>query len=624
MNFFKRLFKKDYQLDNPSVRSLFQSLQIGDDNYISAVRNAIDTWGLYSAKAKFRLYERKNQNSYEIVEHPALTMFKQPNPYHYWFQYAYRLASHFAFFGVAYFKILRNKFGQIIGYQQLLPSLVTRVAENNEYLSYYVYYDGVNRYNIKPEDIIEVQYPNPISDTIGKPIISSILNEITVLKYQIAYTEKFYKEGGFMGLTFTTKANLTTADFKKLREALELRYGKESGSFKIGLMDNDTKPLKSAYSMKDMDIKDIRSQTERSIYNAFKVGDILVGNAEASNRSNADAVIYQFTSGVIDPLLYYLDDVFTRHIQKEYNKNYYIMHDSLAPKDQEANLTFYESGLKNGWLSIDEVRDLEGYNKLNFEITKLPTVNVGGSLIRVDKAVQIDTQGKMINKKAIDGFDVLEKNTVAELKRFFELQRRRVLESVKLNFIIERAFSLETENLLMWQVLEMQIFRAMEQGAKRMFSSYGLDRVINRDLLVNEANRIGKSVSLVNTNLLNKFSVAKDYDELVSIMDIEYSGLAEEVGLLATNSSWNYGSYLALKNVGAKEKIWVSTIDERTRRPNGTHLEDHVSIHLTKVGIDEPFVLPSRSGYDSMMYPCDVSGSPENIINCRCKLGGEL
>lgn len=60
------------------------------------------------------------------------------------------------------------------------------------------------------------------------------------------------------------------------------------------------------------------------------------------------------------------------------------------------------------------------------------------------------------------------------------------------------------------------------------------------------------------------------------------------------------------KGVNMKKR-WVSTLDGRTR-------DRHQGVDGQEVGIDEPFDVDG----ESLMYPGDLAGSAENVINCRC------
>jgi hypothetical protein len=57
------------------------------------------------------------------------------------------------------------------------------------------------------------------------------------------------------------------------------------------------------------------------------------------------------------------------------------------------------------------------------------------------------------------------------------------------------------------------------------------------------------------------------------------------------------------------EKVWISTRDSRTRR-------SHVRAHAQRAPLGGSFTV----GSDRLDYPCDPSGSPEEVANCRCRV----
>ena len=59
---------------------------------------------------------------------------------------------------------------------------------------------------------------------------------------------------------------------------------------------------------------------------------------------------------------------------------------------------------------------------------------------------------------------------------------------------------------------------------------------------------------------------------------------------------------------GNKEKVWISTFDQRSR-------DDHMAMDGVRVAYNESFKLPSGSALE---FPGDPTGLPGDIINCRC------
>jgi SPP1 gp7 family putative phage head morphogenesis protein len=83
---------------------------------------------------------------------------------------------------------------------------------------------------------------------------------------------------------------------------------------------------------------------------------------------------------------------------------------------------------------------------------------------------------------------------------------------------------------------------------------------------------------------------------------------AERIARTEVIGSLNEGKLAGYRDTGlVRMKEWLATQDDRTR---DAHLDADGEI----VPIDEPF---TKTG-EALMFPGDPSGSPGNIINCRC------
>ena len=75
-----------------------------------------------------------------------------------------------------------------------------------------------------------------------------------------------------------------------------------------------------------------------------------------------------------------------------------------------------------------------------------------------------------------------------------------------------------------------------------------------------------------------------------------------------TVAASNYGVELGAEDLpGTKAKVWISSFTTTSR-------EDHMAMDGIMVDLGQPFDV----GGESLMYPGDPTGSPGNIINCRC------
>lgn len=371
-----KLFKRK-TLNTIPYEVYYDDDSFGNKKYYGTIFSCIDIWGKYFAKANFKLYYNDNDTIQEIKKHKILNLFNNPNKYQTFWEIKYRIAQHLAIYGNCYIYKMRDKKGEIQELHQLNPHFVKPVIINNlsKPISHYEYYYYGGLKQLPIEDIIHIRYPDSDNPYVGKSVISNIMPLLEVEAFQLLYQRKFYKEGGFMGLTFVANEELSQQTFDRLKQELQNRYGGFNNAYKVAVLEK-VQPIKSAYSMKDMDLTNVRPLTREEIMSAFQIPKILMGIGESINRNTADASIYQFTSGVIDPLLSYVDDIFTKYLASEFGTNYYIEHDIIAPKDIEANINYYREGLNAGWLTLNRVNEMEGFNKFDFPEADEPIIAV--------------------------------------------------------------------------------------------------------------------------------------------------------------------------------------------------------------------------------------------------------
>jgi SPP1 gp7 family putative phage head morphogenesis protein len=114
------------------------------------------------------------------------------------------------------------------------------------------------------------------------------------------------------------------------------------------------------------------------------------------------------------------------------------------------------------------------------------------------------------------------------------------------------------------------------------------------------------------TSLLEGFAEGESIPKLASrvrnVID-DTESRARTIARTEVISASNAGSLAGAAQYGAVQKVWLATADSRTR-------ETHLDADGQSVGMDELFSV----GDDSLRFPGDPNGSPDEIINCRCTL----
>lgn len=89
-----------------------------------------------------------------------------------------------------------------------------------------------------------------------------------------------------------------------------------------------------------------------------------------------------------------------------------------------------------------------------------------------------------------------------------------------------------------------------------------------------------------------------------------------------TGKAANLGSMVGAISTGiSTNKMWIATIDNRTRRTPPAEF-DHLEMNGITIPMDEYFRLYAKDGgWEDLLHPCDDNASAANVCNCRCTIG---
>lgn len=215
----------------------------------------------------------------------------------------------------------------------LEPDRVNVVSSKSEFIDHYEYQLDDARLQISKDDIVHFRFPNPNSLINGEPLVNGILDTVEVDKLQTSYIKSFYEKGGFMGQVWSTTGKMDKETFNRAKEQLTKKYGGSGNAFGVGIFEQGLQPVKSAYSIKDMDLSNQRKLTMQEVTSAFRIPQILLGGASDSyNRATAEAGVYAYMTSFIDPMLNYVDEVLTKNVKIDYGVKLCVKHDRLTPK----------------------------------------------------------------------------------------------------------------------------------------------------------------------------------------------------------------------------------------------------------------------------------------------------
>lgn len=607
------------------------TLKSGKQNS-SWVSNCVNVWGAFNTKAKFRLYTKQRGILYEVLEHPFIEIQKRPNDFQTSWEQKYDLATHWTYWGKVAFLKLRDRMDVWRQTIMLEPSRISPVRSKTKFISHYEYDMGIEKINLPIEDVIYLRFPNADNSIAGKPLINNIISQIEVDQLQSDYQRKFYKEGGFMGLTFSSDKEMSKLSFDRAVDQLQKKFGQGTeNSYKVAVFEAGLKPIKAAYSIKDMDIAEQRKLSMQEILSTFRIPQILIGGVGGDyNRATADAAIYAYTSAFVDPMLDFVDEKLSLEVQKEFDKTLYVKHDSLAPRDIENELKFYKDMTSMGALTINEIRTEQDWEPFSYPLADRPLLNLGGAAIDIATGEQLgatpsnrvpekkkDFEEDLIWKRFISRHVVEGEFLKRELSMFFKKQEEQILKMFKSdemnNFFID-------QDLLLQEVLRRRIIRILDLGFKYGESQVGEIGLINYDSTtvrtemlnlmnhargINETTRVQLLAAIGDRQLTNEEIARRVKDEFE---DISSNRIPKIVNTTVTGGL-NAGAMESFRKAGVKNKKWISERDSRTR-------DSHIISNGQVKGLEELFEV----GQDKILYPGDPRASAKEAVNCRCTI----
>ena len=299
----------------------------------------------------------------EIKNHPALDLLYRCNPFQTRAEFWEITIINLKTTGSAFWYKVRNNNGQVVELWNLRPDKMTIVSDPTLFIKEYrlVREDGTT-VPFNTEDIVHFKYPDPLSQYMGLSPIKPAERRIQTEDYATAYQRDFFLNSARPDAVIKNQQlNLTAEQKEDIREGWNKRHGGVGNSSKVAILEGGLEYQVISVTQKEMDYIESMRFTRDDILVAFKTPKPVVAVTDDVNRANAKEAMRIFLSETIMPEVKKLVEKINEElIGPEFGEQYYIEPEDLTPEDKDAKIAEYESGLKNNYLLINEVRQMEG------------------------------------------------------------------------------------------------------------------------------------------------------------------------------------------------------------------------------------------------------------------------
>jgi HK97 family phage portal protein len=284
------------------------------------------------------------------------------------------LMTHLLLWGNAYAQIIRNGKGEVIALYPLIPSRMTVNRDENGQL-YYEYSSASDDINsnssrtvvLMPRDVLHIPGLG-FDGLVGYSPIAMAKNAIGMAIACEEYGAKFFANGAAPSGVLEHPG--TIKDPKKVREAWQSQFGGSSNAGRVAVLEEGMKYTPISISPEQAQFLETRKFQINEIARIFRIPPHMVGDLEKSSFSNIEQQSLEFVKYTLDPWVIRWEQSLMRSLlSNDEKKEYFIKFnlEGLLRGDYESRMKGYSIGRQNGWMSANDIRELENLDRISRE-----------------------------------------------------------------------------------------------------------------------------------------------------------------------------------------------------------------------------------------------------------------
>ena len=356
------------------------------------------------------LYQYTDKGSKEkAVDNPLyFLLHDEPNTEMTSFVFRETLMTHLLLWGNAYSQIIRNGKGETVGLYPLMPDRMT-VGRDEKGRLYYEYMvssddaktlkDGTVR--LSPYDVLHIPGLG-FDGLVGYSPIAMAKNAIGLAIAAEEYGSKFYANGATPSGILEYPGTVKEPD--KVRESWNAGFGGSSNAHKIAVLEEGMKYTPISISPNEAQFLETRKFQINEIARIFRVPPHMVGDLEKSSFSNIEQQSLEFVKYTLEPWLVRWEQAMQRALIPQDDKSKYFIKfnvDGLLRGDYQSRMQGYATARQNGWMSANDIRELENLDRIPAED--------GGDLYLINgNMMPLSMSGAAYGKEETQNEEVLE------------------------------------------------------------------------------------------------------------------------------------------------------------------------------------------------------------------------
>ena len=340
------------------------------------------------------LYRYRDDGGKEkAIDHPLyLLLHDEPNPEMSSFVFRETLMTHLLLWGNAYAQIIRNGKGEVVALYPLMPNKmsVDRDADGRLYYTYQRSGEEApiaegSKVILSPKDVLHIPGLG-FDGLVGYSPIAMAKNAIGLAIATEEYGSKFFANGatpsGILEYPGTVK------DPEKVRDSWTRGFSGSGNAHKVAVLEEGMKYTPISISPEQAQFLETRKFQINEIARIFRVPPHMVGDLDKSSFSNIEQQSLEFVKYTLDPWVVRWEQSIQRTLLQDEEKTRYFVKfnlEGLLRGDYQSRMNGYATARQNGWMSANDIRELENLDRIPPE-SGGDLYLINGNMLPLDRA----------------------------------------------------------------------------------------------------------------------------------------------------------------------------------------------------------------------------------------------
>lgn len=291
-----------------------------------------------------------------------------PNPEMTSFIFRETLMHHLLIYGNAYAQIIRNGRNDIVGLYPLLPNrMEVNRSKSGEIIYEYTKdteeYGKEQKISLNKDEVLHIPGLG-FDGLIGYSPIAMAKNAIGMIIATEEYGASFFANGATPGGILEHPGVVKNPD--RLRESWQSQFSRQN-SHRVAVLEEGMKFHQLAIPPDQAQFLETRKFQLNEIARIFRVPPHMIGDLDKSSFSNIEHQSLDFVKFTLTPWMVRWEQALNQSLlmEKERRQQFFKFSiNGLLRGDYESRMKGYAVARQNGWMSANDIRELEDLNRI--------------------------------------------------------------------------------------------------------------------------------------------------------------------------------------------------------------------------------------------------------------------